>query len=165
MLVGFMAAGKTTVGALVAERLGWPFVDLDEEVAASAGCSVADLFRREGEAAFRARERAGAEAAVRRSPLVLAAGGGAFTVPETRAILQAAGRTVWLRCAEEVLLDRLALVKEGRPLAGSHERMRAMLRDREPAYATADVCVDVTTLAPEAAARAVVEAVHGAAAR
>jgi len=81
VLVGFMGAGKSTVGPLVAQRLAWTFLDLDDDIEAAAGRTVPEIFATDGEAAFRAAERAAAERAGRRERLVLATGGGAFTVP------------------------------------------------------------------------------------
>src|SRR5208282_4965089 len=78
VLTGFMGSGKTTVGPLVAERLGWSFVDVDDVIAAEAGCSIPELFRRDGEAAFREREHDAIARLAGGDALVLALGGGAI---------------------------------------------------------------------------------------
>jgi shikimate kinase len=156
-LVGFMGAGKSTVGPLVAQALGWAFRDLDAWIEAAAGRTVAEIFAAEGEPAFRARELEAARAAAGLRHHVIAAGGGAFAQEETRRMLCAGAVTVWLQCAEAALLARLP--EDGRrPLAVNRERMRAILTAREPFYRLADVAVDTTSLAPEAVARRVVEA-------
>jgi shikimate kinase len=152
VLVGFMGAGKTTVGRHLASLLGWDFVDLDDDVVARAGQSVAEIFRERGEASFRAAER---EAAVRlggRRFVVIATGGGAFQAPETRAALSADALTVWLRCDLTALLERIA--NDGsRPLAGSRATITALLSEREPIYRLADLVVDTTSAAPPDTAR------------
>src|SRR5687768_9084397 len=81
VLVGFMGSGKTTVGRQLASRLGWTFVDLDDEVEARAGMSVDELFRARGEAGFRALESEAGAAALGRSATVLAPGGGWSLAP------------------------------------------------------------------------------------
>src|SRR5271157_5331614 len=78
VLTGFMGSGKTTVGPLVARRLGWSFVDADDAIEAETGCTIAELFRRDGEAAFRERERATIARLAGTDGLVLALGGGAM---------------------------------------------------------------------------------------
>jgi shikimate kinase len=157
VLVGFMGAGKTTVGRHLAAILGWGFADLDERIVERAGKPVAALFRDDGEAAFRSAER---EAAVELAPrcfVVIAAGGGAFVSPETRAALSQDALTVWLRCALPALLARIA--DDGsRPLAGSRETISALLTEREPFYRLARMVVDTTSVAPPEAARAIASA-------
>jgi shikimate kinase len=157
VLVGFMGAGKTTVGALVASILGWDFADLDREIERRAGKTVAAIFREDGEPAFRAAEQAAAVDLAHRRNLVIAAGGGAFAAPGTRDALSTGAVTVWLRCALPALLARIA--DDGRrPRAGNRETIPALLQEREPTYALADLVVDTTSAAPLDAARAVADA-------
>ena len=158
VLVGFMGAGKTTVGRHLAALLGWDFVDLDDQVVARAGKPVAAIFREQGEAAFRAAEHETAVALARRRLVVIAAGGGAFVAPDTRAALSAGALTVWLRCALPALLARIAS-GENRPLAGSRATITALLTEREPIYHLADLVVDTTSVAPPDAAREIASAV------
>jgi shikimate kinase len=157
VLVGFMGAGKSTVGPLVARRLRWAFVDLDDEIEAAAGRTVPEIFATGGEAAFRAAERAAAERVCTRGRLVLATGGGAFTVPETRRVLQRGALTVWLRCEIDALLARIP-ADGGRPLAANRATIHPLLVGREPSYALADLTVDTTAAAPAEVARIVAEA-------
>src|SRR5439155_26073191 len=96
-----------TVGPILARRLGWTFVDLDLEIEAQAGRRVAEIFEAGGEPAFREAALAAAPRAASLSRVGLAAGGGAFTVPLTRATLQAGALTVWLRCDLDTLLGRI----------------------------------------------------------
>jgi len=157
VLVGFMGAGKTTVGRHLASILGWEFVDLDDHVVERAGKSVAAIFREQGEAAFRAAEHEAAVELKRCRFVVIAAGGGAFMAPDTRAALSADALTVWLRCALPALLARIA--NDGsRPLAGSRETISALLTEREPTYRLANVVVDTTSVAPPDAAREIARA-------
>src|SRR5581483_6827561 len=91
VLVGLMAAGKTSIGRRLAARLGLPFRDADEEIERAAGCTIAELFARYGERGVIRRLLGG-------EPLVLATGGGAFMDSETRAAIREAAVSVWLRC-------------------------------------------------------------------
>jgi shikimate kinase len=154
VLIGFMGAGKTTVGRHLAEILGWDFVDLDALVVERAGKSVAAIFRDDGEAAFRAAEHEAAIEAARRSSVVIAAGGGAWISPPTRAVLSAGAVTAWLRCALPALLARIGDGVD-RPRAGSRETISALLTQREPVYRLADVVVDSTSATPPDVAREV----------
>jgi shikimate kinase len=147
VLVGFMGCGKTSVGQALAELLGWRFVDLDALVEQRTGRSVAEIFRERGEAAFREEERAAASAACREPRTVIAAGGGAFANPETRAILSREAASVFLECDLELMLDRIP-ADGRRPLAGNRETMRRLYADREPAYRLADRVVDATRAKP-----------------
>lgn len=157
VLVGFMGAGKTTVGRHLAGILGWDFADLDDRVVERAGKSVAAIFHDQGEAAFRAAEHEAAVELARRRFVVIAAGGGAFVAPDTRAALSADALTVWLRCALPALLARIA--SDGsRPLAGSRETISALLTEREPTYRLANLVVDTTSVAPSEAAREIASA-------
>ena len=140
-----------------ARLLGWDFVDLDDQVVARAGKSVAAIFREQGEAAFRAAEHDAAVELAPRRFVVIAAGGGAFLAPGTRAALSTDALTVWLRCALPALLARIA-DDHDRPLAGSRETIAALLNEREPVYRLANLVVDTTSVAPPDAAREIASA-------
>ncbi len=118
---------------------------------------MAAIFRDHGEAAFRAAEHEAAVELGRRRFVVIAAGGGAFMAPGTRAVLSAGALTVWLRCALPALLARIAN-DASRPLAGSHETISALLTEREPVYRLANLAVDTTSVAPPDAAREIASA-------
>jgi shikimate kinase len=160
VLVGFMGAGKSTVGPLVAARLGWSFADLDVEIEAEQGRRVADIFAADGEAAFRGVERAMAERVMARTRIVVAAGGGAFAHPDTRAVLQREALTVWLRCELDTLLARIP-ADGSRPLAANRATIGPLLRGREADYALADLTVDTTRLPPDAVASVIAAAARG----
>lgn len=165
LLVGMMGAGKTTVGRAVAQRLGWVFVDADEELERQTGRSIPDLFRTEGEAAFRAEEsRVLAQQIARPEPVVLALGGGAVVAEPNRAAIAApGGLVVWLRADAGTLLERLGS-GTGRPmLAGDvAERTRTLEAQRRPLYESlADLVVDAGQLTPTEAADRIVAAVAG----
>ena len=148
VLVGLMGAGKTTVGRRLAHDLGRRFVDTDELVESTARATVAELFEREGEAGFRAREReAVADACGSEDPLVVAVGGGAVLDPENRSRLRDAGFVVWLQASPEVLAARVGDATTRPLLAASFadDRLAALstlVATRAPAYeAVADVMV------------------------
>lgn len=148
VLVGMMGSGKSTLGALLALRLGCSFVDVDAEIERDAGRRVADIFRDEGETEFRRREYETTKRLVEASgALVLAAGGGAFCQERIRELLQGRARSVFLRVMEEDLLDRLARSDvNDRPMLGGdawRERVAELLRARYPIYGQADLLLDV----------------------
>jgi len=156
VLVGFMGAGKSTIGPLVAEGLGWSFLDLDTRIEERTGRRIAELFRDRGEPAFRELERAAAQEAMRQARLVLAAGGGAFAQPATREALRKGSVTVWLRCDLPTILARVP-ADGRRPLAANRAIMQALLAEREPSYQLSEVVVDTSEGTPEAVARQVLE--------
>src|SRR5690606_5874667 len=137
-LVGAMGAGKSAVGPLLAARLGLPFVDLDAEVERAAGARIATIFAREGEPAFRARERAAIERVAGRTAVV-ALGGGAIAQPGAARRLAETGTVVWLRARPETLAARIGEARERPLLAGlgpaaRRARIAALLAEREPCY-------------------------------
>ena len=153
-----MGSGKTTVGARVAELLGWPFHDMDALLEERTGLSVPEAFRARGETWFREQEAALARE-LPHAEVVIAAGGGAFTVPETRAALQEGAVTVWLRCDLDTLLGRIVL--DGtRPLARDRATIQQLFAQRDPLYRLADRHVDASQGPPESVARAVIAALR-----
>ena len=143
LLSGMMGSGKSSVGRALADHLGWEFIDTDERVEAACGLKIDELFRREGEAAFREREREVIESLPRRRT-VIALGGGAVVSPENRASLRSKGISVWLEAKPETLAMRIS-TEDARPLlAGATgeariERLRALAAKRGAAYAEADL--------------------------
>ena len=143
VLVGFMGSGKSSVGRELSRRFGAPFVDVDERIESAAGCRIRDLFDREGEPAFREREKAALRDALSVKGRVIATGGGAFADEGNRALLRAYAPVVYLEAGMETLLSRLA-ADLGRPLLRGGDReevVRALLSRRVPGYRTADVTV------------------------
>ena len=107
ILIGYRGSGKTTVGQLLAARLGWAFADTDAAIEAAAGRSIADIFATEQEAGFRDREAAIVQQLCQRPRLVLATGGGVVLRPANRTVLRSAGFVVWLQVSAEVAWSRL----------------------------------------------------------
>lgn len=155
VLVGFMGTGKSAVGARLADRLGRPLVDTDALVAAAAGCSIPEIFAREGETGFRDRESAAVAAAAARAKVVIATGGGALGREENVRRLKATGRLVCLTARPEVILARTAPWEERPLLAGVADpkrRVEELLAARAPRYALADLTIDTSDLSIEAVA-------------
>jgi shikimate kinase len=155
-LVGFMATGKTTVGRILAARLGWDLVDLDDVIAREAGRSVTQIFEAEGEAGFRAREaRALADASLG-ARTVVATGGGAACREENLQVMLRAGRVVGLAITPEEAVRR-ARGGAGRPLlAGPADPVTtaaALLAARAPFYARAHHSIDTVGRLPQDVAR------------
>jgi shikimate kinase len=144
VLVGLMGAGKTSIGKRVAQRLGVGFTDADAEIEAAANMTIAEIFARDGEAAFRAGERR-VIARLLEGPIhVLATGGGAFMDPATRGRIRERGLSVWLRADIEVLLARVAK-RRHRPLLNQgdpRDVLERLMAVRHPIYGEADLTVD-----------------------
>src|SRR4051812_30804925 len=150
-LVGFMGAGKTTVGGLLARRLRWQFVDLDDHVVAREGRSVADIFRDSGEAAFRRAETAALRRLLASSPdrVVLALGGGAYVQPRNAALLRRAGvPVVFLDAAAQELLARCRASGVERPLLQHANQFRQLYVARRARYMKAEVRVSTSARTP-----------------
>ena len=160
VLVGLMGAGKTTIGKRLAARLRLPFRDADAEIERAAGCSIAEMFERWGEPAFRAGERRVIRRLLDGEPLVLATGGGAYMDEQTQALIAARATCVWLRCPLEVLVQRVA-GRHHRPLlAGDDPRriLRELMTIRHPIYAKADLVIDCDNATTEQTTRSVLDA-------
>jgi shikimate kinase len=163
VLIGLMGAGKTCVGRRLAKRLGIPFVDADEEIAAAAGCPIPEIFTRFGEAHFREGERKVIARLLESGPMVLATGGGAFMDPETRAEIRRAGISVWLRADLELLFRRTSNGRRDRPLLNNDDpraTLEKLMQVRYPVYAEADIIVDTYDEAPETTAERVLAALE-----
>ncbi|MCP9835532.1 MULTISPECIES: shikimate kinase [unclassified Cyanobium] len=142
-LVGMMGAGKSAVGRPLAEALGYRFIDADVTLAEAAGRPIAEIFTRDGEAAFRALETTVLNGIASWHSLVVATGGGVVTRPENWGHMRQ-GVVVWLEAPEAELLRRLAADPTRRPLLDAPDpaaRLEALLRERRPLYAQADLTV------------------------
>jgi shikimate kinase len=146
-----MGVGKTNIGRRLAGRLQLGFVDADAEIEAAAGESIEEIFRRHGEAFFRAGERRVIARLLDGPVHVLATGGGAFMDSQTRARIRERGISIWLRAELDLLVARVAR-RDNRPLLKTGDK-RAVLADlmerRHPTYAEADIVVDSVDGPPE----------------
>lgn len=166
-LVGYRGTGKSTVGRLLAGRLGWAFADADDAIEA-AGKSIKEIFAEAGEPAFRDLESAALAELCTRRGCVIATGGGAVLRESNRLLLKANGPVVWLTAAPETVLERLRTdptTGARRPnltAAGGEAEVRALLAAREPLYrAVADFAVATDTLSPEEVANAIFSSWNG----
>jgi shikimate kinase len=159
VLVGFMGAGKSSVGAALSRRLGWPFEDLDERIQAQEKRSIEQIFRQPGEAAFRQLEHATLRSLVRElgaSPKVVALGGGAFAQANNADLIEEAGlSTIFLDAAPEELFRRCQQQQLDRPLRGDLQQFRRLYETRRPCYLKAALRIetagkDVEDVATEA---------------
>ena len=172
VLTGFMGSGKTTVGRLVAERLGWRFLDLDDAIERADGRRVASIFAESGEPFFRALETSALGAALREPQLVLALGGGALETAENHRLLAAAQNTLVLLLTApfETLYDRClrqseqetALGLPVRPLLGDPESAAARLARRDSVYRdAAGVVLETHGQTPEESTESLLRAIEG----
>ena len=150
-LIGFMGAGKTTVGRLVAARAGMGFVDLDEDVAAAEGATVGAIFESRGEAGFREAERDALAARAQDKDVIVACGGGIVSDEGSRSILGSAGTVVYLAVSQQEAIARIGSETGARPLLCSDpSAVAALLESRAPLYrATAAFTVDTCGLCAE----------------
>lgn len=143
VLVGLMGAGKSTVGRRLARRLALPFVDADGEIEAAAGMSVAEIFERYGEAHFRDGERRVIARLIEGPRQVIAAGGGAFVDPATRALMLKRCTVIWLDAELELMAERVGR-RDHRPLLRGEDPLtllRDMAEARNPIYAQAHLAI------------------------
>jgi shikimate kinase len=163
-LIGARGTGKSTVGRVLAARLGWSFVDADEAIETAAGRSIAAIFQTEGEAGFRDRESAIVDELSLRDQHVVATGGGVVLRPANREKLKS-GFVVWLTSSPETAFARVqadpgtALRRPNLTTAGGLEEMRQMMAEREPFYREcSDFTIDSESLSPDDAADAILSA-------
>jgi shikimate kinase len=142
-LVGFMGAGKTTVGRELAARLGVPFFDLDDLVEAAEKTSIKDLFAERGETYFRKRERDILRSTRYLDSAVIATGGGTFTFDENIQFIQSEGLSVYLSASYSLLRGRIGDKAEERPLFRDDDAAHELFANRLRYYRMADVTVDV----------------------
>ena len=163
VLVGMMGAGKTAVGTALARQLGVAFKDSDEEIVRAADRTIAEIFERDGEPFFRARETEVIGRLLRGTPCVLSTGGGAFLAEANRSLIHDVGVSVWLKADLELLWQRVRH-KTTRPLlrtANPRETLRELYERRQPFYAQADITVEsAAERSVEEMATRVVEALH-----
>ncbi|HYT66445.1 MAG TPA: shikimate kinase [Vicinamibacterales bacterium] len=151
-LVGFMAAGKSTVARLLGTRLGWRAEDIDELIEARERMTVADIFARHGEPYFRAAEREILRLLLPLRHTVVATGGGTFMDPENQRAIKLDGMAVWLDVPLETVIARLP-ADGRRPLSADRAQMERLFAVRQAAYANANLRVDATVPAQEIAER------------
>jgi shikimate kinase len=140
-LVGFMAAGKTSVGRELARRLGWQAIDIDQLIETQEQMGVTEIFAKHGEAYFRAAERAAVARQVGLRHVVVATGGGTFADPRNRALINEDGLSVWLDVSLERAISRVPAGGR-RPLATDRSEFERLYASRREAYAQAHVRID-----------------------
>ena len=141
VMVGMMGAGKTAVGRALASELGVPFVDSDHEIETAASMTIAEIFARDGEAFFRARETEVIQRLLEGAPCVLSTGGGAYLAERNRAMISAKGVAVWLNADLDLLWSRVRH-RDSRPLlkpANPSATLTELFHKRVPFYAQADI--------------------------
>ena len=158
-LVGMMGSGKTSTGRPLAEQLGYGFVDADAVIEQAAGCSIPEIFERDGEAGFRALESQVLNTIGQRHSLVVATGGGVVTQQENWGLLHS-GIVVWLDVVPEQLMQRLRADSTVRPLLQTDDpdaALNALLNQRRPLYAEADLTVVINQETPLAVADGILQ--------
>lgn len=147
-LVGLRGAGKTTVGQLLAQRLGVPFVEVDAAVEERAGMHLGEIFEFHGAVRYRELERQALEAVLARpGGAVLATGGSVVTAAESWALLRASAYTIWLKTTPEIHLSRVEAQGDFRPMRGRADalsELKELLQRREPLYAQCGMVVETT---------------------
>jgi len=160
-LIGMMGAGKSTVGRILSAKLERTFLDSDAEIEARTGKSVAEIFRDNGEAAFREWEADAVREAIERPvPVVIGDAGGAVLREETQLALKKSAHVVWLRAPIDVLVKRVLQRHLDRPLIADHpeEAMRTLYAAREPIYSgLANTVIDVDAMFPDDIANEIIE--------
>lgn len=146
-----MGSGKSTIGPLLAQRLGWRFLDADEVIATEAGCSIPEIFRQHGEAGFRQREHVTIARLAGEEALVLSLGGGALETKATRTLLLGDAETllVHLEVQLETTLIRCRGTEDDRPVFADHANLASRYERRLPLYRQAHFSVATDRLTPD----------------
>lgn len=162
-LVGLMGAGKSSVGKRLAESLGLPFRDGDDEIETAAGMSIPEIFELYGETQFREAERRVMTRLLTATPVhVLGTGGGAFMNEQTRTLMKASSTTIWLKADVEVLARRVAR-KDNRPLLQGKDPLvvlSQLAEVRYPVYAEADITIESGDIPHAATVNAILDALR-----
>lgn len=165
LLCGMMGSGKTTIARTLARRLNRPWTDLDRAIEQTAGCSIPELFKREGEDAFRKLEREELERALHAAPAVIALGGGALQSQEVLDRIREKGWLIFLDAPQSVLLERLGR-KTGRPLTDSlsrdelRQKLDTLFAQREGFYRQAHITIPVDQQSPAQIAHRIAEQIQ-----
>jgi shikimate kinase len=157
VLTGFMGSGKTTVGPIIAARLGWKFIDVDDVIESETGTAIADIFALHGETAFRDSEHATILHLAAQNSLILALGGGAIERAETRDLLLTTPGTllIHLEVKLDTTLARCGGTEQTRPVLADRANLASRYERRLPLYRAAHVSIPVDALTPEQVADAV----------
>ena len=148
-LLGFMGSGKSTVGKLLANTLGWRFIDLDTIIEAGQGLTIREIFENSGEPFFRQVERAALVEASKAEPAVIALGGGTFAQPPNVDLIRdSRGTTVWLDCPPDILRTRCEGM-QNRPLFRDEHSFTQLYMDRLPYYRLAEFRISTEANKPE----------------
>ena len=147
-LVGFMGAGKSVTGEVLALRLGWDFIDLDQLVVETERRSIAEVFAQDGEEGFRLAELRALDALQGRRRLVVACGGGTYALPEGRRRIDVMGRAVWIDVPLRLSVER-CISGPVRPLLQNDAQVESLYRARLPAYRRAPYRIEAANATPE----------------
>ncbi len=162
-LIGLRGAGKSTLGKILAERIGWSFVELNKEIEQQNGLSVAEIIALYGQEGFRRMEQAAlGQLLARKEPIVLATGGGIVSEPLTFELVLSSFYTIWLKAEPEEHMARVRKQGDLRPMADDRSAMaelRTILLSREPLYSRASACVDTAGLTVKDASARLIDAV------
>ncbi|GAC1643931.1 MAG: helix-turn-helix transcriptional regulator [Bradyrhizobium sp.] len=162
-LIGLRGAGKSTLGRMLAKKIGWDFVELNKEIERDNGLSVAEIIALYGQEGFRRMEQTAlGQLLARKEPMVLATGGGIVSEPLTFDLILSSFYTIWLKAEPEEHMARVRGQGDLRPMADDRSAMaelRTILLSREPLYARASAVVDTAGLSVEEAAARLIEAV------
>lgn len=163
-LIGLRGAGKTTLGRILAKKLGWSFVELNKEIEAQNGLSVAEIIALYGQEGFRRMEQAALKQLLaRQEPMVLATGGGIVSEPLTFDLILSSFYTIWIKADPEEHMMRVRKQGDLRPMADDRSAMaelRNILISREPLYARAAAVVDTAGLSVDAAASRLIDSIR-----
>jgi shikimate kinase len=159
-LVGFMGAGKTTVGRLLAQKLDYSFYDLDDLIVERTGKSIRQIFSESGEEEFRRLETEAIRTCLDYEKAVIALGGGAYVSELNSNLMREIGKTIWLDCPLEICFARIES-DNSRPLLATGPEMQALLERRLPSYALADFVIRTEARSPEEIAFEIISLLSG----
>lgn len=146
VMIGLMGAGKTKIGSLLAKSLDLPFVDADHEIEEAAGCTIGEIFERDGEAVFRDMERKVLARLMTEELKVIATGGGAVMNDQTAELIWSSSISVWIKAGLDILVERTGRNNKRPLLQGGNPRdiLQSLMDKRYPVYARADITVEST---------------------